>query len=134
MFNNYFYSVFTQPTPLHHLPDIPTFEHQSLGNIQIYEADVLDILENLDVSKAIGPDGISPKVLKECASEIVSPLCFIFNLSISTGKLPNDWLTANVVPVFKKSDKQQVENYRPISLLCVCNKVMERAVLTFFFH
>lgn len=60
-------------------------------------------------------------------------MCHIFNLSLSTKKLPTDWLKANVVPVHKKSDKGQVENYRPVSLLCVCAKVMERAIFNIIF-
>jgi hypothetical protein len=133
MFNKYFFSVFSQPKVAQQLPDIPMSQHQLLGRIEVTEDDVLEILKNLDVSKAIGPDGISPRVLKECAHQIVSPLCHIFNMSLRTGILPGDWLKANVVPVFKKSDKQQVENYRPVSLLCVCGKVMERAIFNTVF-
>ena len=133
LFNSYFYSVFTHPADNPVLPDIPTFEHESLGNIQIEELDLLDILNDLDISKATGPDGISPRLLKECAVEIVSPLCHIFNLSLTSGKLPKDWSRANVVPVFKKGDKQLVENYRPVSLLCICDKIMERAVFNIVF-
>jgi hypothetical protein len=93
----------------------------------------LEILANFNVSKAVGPDGISPRVLKECAVQIVSPLCHVFNLSLRSGVLPMDWLKANVVPVHKKSDKQQAENYRPVSLLCICSKVMERAIFNIVF-
>ena len=50
------------------LPGISTFQHKLLGSIQIEESDVLDILCNLDTSKVTGPDGISPKLLKECLS------------------------------------------------------------------
>ena len=81
----------------------------------------------------MGPDGLSPRVLKECAQQIISPLCHIFNLSLRTQVLPRDWLRANVVPVFKKSDKDKVENYMPVSLLSVCAKVMERAVFNAIF-
>lgn len=133
LFNNYFYSVFTQPKPLINFPKIHAFQHSSLGNIQINEGDVLEILSNLNISKAVGPDGISPKVLKECAYQIVLPLCHIFNLSLRSGVMPEDWLKANVVPVYKKADKQQAEHYRPVSLLCICGKVMERAIFNIVF-
>ena len=59
-------------------------------------------------------------------------MCDIFNLSLRT-QVFRDWLKANVVPVFKKSDKDKVENYRPVSLLNVCAKVMERAVFNAIF-
>ena len=50
-----------------------------------------------------------------------------------SGELPIIWLKANVVPVYKKGDKQLVENYRPVSLLCICGKIMERAVFNIVF-
>ena len=81
---------------------------------------------------AAGPDGLSPRVLKECTYQIVSPLCHIFNMSLSMQELPTDWLKANV-PVHKKSDKSEVEHYRPLSLLCICAKVMERAIFNIVF-
>ncbi|XP_072028470.1 uncharacterized protein [Amphiura filiformis] len=105
LFNSYFYSVFSKPRDDNELPDIPMFQHQLLGSIQIEESDVLEILCSLDTSKAAGPDGISPRLLKECASQIAHPLCHIFNCSLSSGKLPSIWLKANVVPVYKKGDK-----------------------------
>ena len=52
----------------------------------------VNILKTLDVSKAAGPDGLSPRVLKECAYQIVSPLCHIFNMSLSMQELSTDWL------------------------------------------
>ena len=61
-----------------------------------------------------------------------NPCCGItklFNKSLSYGKLPDDWKLANIVPVYKKGEKNQVENYRPISLLSVVSKVLERCVL-----
>lgn len=133
LFNNYFFSVFTQPKICPHLPKIPIVQLPSLGNMQVAEDNVLDILCNLNVSKAYGPDGISPRVLKECAIQIASPLCHIFNLSLKSGVIPDEWLKANVVPVFKKGDKQHAGNYRPVSLLCVAGKVMERAIFNLVF-
>ena len=115
------------------LPNIPFFEHESLGDIILQNDDVLDILQNLNVTKASGPDGLSARVLKECANQIVSPLCHIFNMSLRDGALPREWLEANVIPVYKKSDKQYVGNYRPVSLLSICGKIMERAIVNLAF-
>ena len=97
MFNNYFYSVLTQPRDYDFLPDIPVYKHAELGSISVNESEVLDILNHLDITKA--GDGLSPRVLKECAQQIISPLCHMFNLSLRTQVLPRDWLRANVVPV-----------------------------------
>ena len=133
LFNAYFHSVLTPPKNYDALPHVVAYRHDMLGSISISESDVLVILNNLDVTKAIGPDGLSPRLLKECANQIVSPLSHLFNLSLSTKELPSDWLRANVVPIFKKKDKSCVENYRPVSLLCVCSKVMERAIFNTIF-
>ena len=133
LFNNYFYSVFTQPKDHLFFPNISTSEHNSLGDIELQTDDVLEILKNLNTTKASGPDGLSPRVLKECAHQIAFPLCHIFNMSLREGALPREWLEANVIPVFKKSDKQYVGNYRPVSLLCICGKVMERAIVNLVF-
>ena len=46
-----------------------------------------------------------------------------------SGTIPEEWKLANIVPVHKKGDKEYVENYRPISLLCITSKVLERCVL-----
>ena len=71
--------------------------------------------------------------MKECAYQIVFSLCHIFNMSLSMQELPTDWLKANVVPVYKKSDKSEVENYKPVSLPCICVKVMERTIFNIVF-
>ena len=91
--------------------------------------DVLVCLRTLDVNKATGPDGISPRLLMETAHQIAPSLCTLFNRSLDSGFLPEEWKLANIIPVFKKGDKTHVENYRPISLLCVVSKVFERCIL-----
>ena len=50
----------------------------------------------------------------------------LFNMSYRTGKIPQEWKNANVVPIHKKKDKSNVENYRPISLLPICGKMFEK--------
>ena len=86
-------------------------------------------LSNLDPNKAIGPDGLSPRVLRECADALSPSLCALFNKSLSSGRLSSGFKEANVTPVHKKGDKDVVENYRPISLLSCTGKVLERCVL-----
>ena len=55
-------------------------------------------------------------------------MSILFNISFSTGQIPTDWKSADVVPVHKKGDKTNVENYRPISLTSLVMKVMERII------
>ena len=96
-----------------------------LNNINITESDVVDLLNILDMSKAIGPDGISPRIFKEGASILKYPLCKIFNISLRSGVFPSDWKKANVCPVFKKESPALLQNYRPITLISIVGKVME---------
>ena len=66
-------------------------------------------------------------------SKICKPLETIFNRCLETGRLPNDWKKGNVVPVFKKDDKQILKNYCLISLLPVCGKIFEKLVFNEMF-
>ena len=63
--------------------------------------------------------------LKQCADHMAPALTIIFQRSIDHGKLPNDWLNANVSCIFKKGDKHAAENNRPVSLTSVPCKLLE---------
>ena len=65
---------------------------------------------------------------------LAEPLSIIFKLVYNTGILPSQWKLANVVPVFKKGEKNDVQNYRPISLTCLITKVTERIVYDELLH
>ena len=65
-------------------------------------------------------------LLRECADLISSPICNIFNQSISQGVFPDDWKSARVAPLFKQGDRDDVNNNRPISVISVVAKVFER--------
>ena len=83
------------------------------------------LLRSLDETKAMGYDGISPKLLKQCALSLYQPLHYLFSLSLSQSYLPLEWRTHLIKPIFKSGDKN---SYRPISLLSVVSKVLERLV------
>ena len=87
-------------------------------------------LQNLDHKKASGPDQISAKILKETATEIAPILQHIFQKSYDTGNVPNDWKTANISAIYKKGDKKDPANYRPVSLTSICCKIMEHILCT----
>ena len=87
---------------------------------------VLGLLENIQIHKAAGPDGICGAILKRCAKVAAMFLKFIFEQSLSTGDIPHDWQQALVHPVLKGGNPKRPENYRPISLTCICCKLMER--------
>ncbi|KAF2354669.1 Reverse transcriptase domain [Trinorchestia longiramus] len=72
------------------------------------------------------PVRLGPRILKETAEVISEPLTNIFNRSLETGIVPDDWKRANVTPIFKKGNKQILNNYRPINLTSVISKTIER--------
>ena len=76
--------------------------------------------------RSASDDMLSIRMLKLCGESIYKPLNLIFKSCLKTGQFPSEWKKANVVPVFKKGDKQLVKNYRPISLLPITGKIFER--------
>ena len=88
------------------------------------------LLQDLDPSKSPGPDKIPGKLLKLMASEIAPCLSLIFSASIYQGAVPQDWKLALVTPLFKKDNRKDPSNYRPISLICICSKLLERVIHT----
>ncbi|KAK4827275.1 hypothetical protein QYF61_016421 [Mycteria americana] len=78
----------------------------------------------------MGPDGIHLRVLRELAEELAKPLSIIYQQSWFTGEVPDDWRLVNVMPIYKKGWKQDLGNYRPVSLTSVPGKIMERFTLS----
>ena len=129
LFNHYFCSVFTKEntTNLHTLT--PSVSHSTIiDSLRISPDDVYGELYRLNVGKACGPDSITPFLLKSSAEYISVPLSHLFNQSLSTGTLPFDWVSANVVPIHKRNDKHIPGNYQPISLTSVVVKVFEHII------
>jgi len=80
-------------------------------------SEVHSVLKKLDSKKSAGPDSLVPFFLKLAADLIAEPLTSIFNLSLSTNKLPKVWKSAFVLPLLKGGEPSVVNNYRPISKL-----------------
>ena len=89
---------------------------------------VFNQINKLSNSKSPGLDNIDVKLLKTAAPVICKSLSFICNLSLATSVFPSEWKKAKVVPIFKSGSKCSVENYRPISVLSIVSKIIERAV------
>ena len=88
----------------------------------------LSELKNLKCNKSSGMDNIPPRLLKDAAAVIAKPLTEIINTSLAMGAVPDEWKCAKVTPVFKKGKRSEMDNYRPISVLPVASKLLERAV------
>ena len=108
-------------------PPLPAVDAQ-MHEIVFKHRTIKRILLNLDTSKASGLDGISPIVLKKCALELTPVLCKLFSLSYKSGIFPSTWKSARVQPVPKKGKKNVASNYRPISIIPIMSKVMEKAI------
>lgn len=130
-FSTYFQSVY-EPSSLG--PDwYPASEQDHANDVTVDSlyfspALVRTHLKLLDAAKGPGPDGIPPSFFKNTAETICDPLHLIFNKCISTGQFPSVWKKANIVPVFKDGSRQDIENYRPISILNAVAKLFEKLV------
>lgn len=124
--NQQFSSVFSREQT-DYIPYIPC-DYNRMPDIEVEETGVKKLLNNIDISKSCGPDGIPSRILKDC-SEIISPIyTSLFNQSLKSACLPLDWRTANIFPLHKKGSKALPANYRPISLTSITCKLLEHIV------
>ena len=71
---------------------------------------------------------MQPRVLREVAEQVSEMLTDIFNRSLESGQVPEDWRVVNVTPLFKKGSREELENYKPVSLTSVVGKVLEALI------
>ena len=110
------------------LPNFSYLTEERIDHMHVENKDIISLIRKLNPNKANGPDGISGQMLLLCDETIIVPLGIIFNNIVSIGIYPDMWKCANVTPVFKKGDKQLIKNYRPISLLPICGKILEKVI------
>ena len=106
--------------------------HKYLSTVTFYENEIKKAIRNLDPNKAHGHDMLSIRMLKTCDDSLCGQLGLIFPSCFENGKFPFEWKKANVVPTYKKNNKQLVKNYRPISLVPICGKIFERLITNYF--
>lgn len=94
----------------------------------ISEVFILKQLRHLKVKKATGLDGIPARFLRDNAAVIAATVTFLVNLSLSTGSVPDEWKKARIVPLYKSGGQENMDNYRPISILPVLSKILEKVV------
>ena len=109
-------------------PSATQYHLPAMNHITVSPDRVCDLLKSIPVTKACGPDGISARIVNECACELSVPLARICAMSLEQGIFPLKWKQANIVPIHKKGDKKDPQNYRSVSLLSLFSKVMERIV------
>jgi hypothetical protein len=128
IFNDYFAEQCTIHDNGSALPAIKLRTTSVLSNININPDEIVGIILKQKLHKAHGCDKISMAMLKLCPAEVSIPLSLIFQRCINTGKFPDSWKLANVQPIHKKNDRQIKTNYRPISLLPLCGKILEKII------
>ena len=116
------------------LPNIVHDNESTLDTLNFTPIEVENVLKSLKTGKATGPDHINNRILKELSRPLSSPLCELFNFSVSSGKVPDIWKQANITPIFKKDDASDPSNYRPFSLLSCIEKVLEKLVHKYVFN
>ena len=126
--NKKFQSVFTDERP--NVPNKGQSPYAQIKDLQIGLNGVQKQLCSIKANKATGPDELPARVLRDTAEEIAPVIQYIFQQSLDHGKLPTDWTKALVTAIYKKGDKTNPGNYRPISLTCIICKVMEHVVLS----
>ena len=135
MFNNFFAD---QCSILRNKSELPATlskkTSESLTTIDFSNNDILKIIRNSVPNKAHGHDMISIRMVEICNYSICKSLKLIFQSCLESGKFPSEWKKANVVPIHKKGDKQILKNYRPISLLPITGKILERLLYDTMFE
>ena len=101
---------------------------RSMYMIPTESDEISKIIKSLKTKKSTGHDNISITMLKSLLSELSKPLASIINMSLVKGIIPNTMKLAKVIPIYKTKNKELFTNYRPISLLPVISKILEKIV------
>lgn len=99
------------------------------------ENDVINSIKKIKANMTTGPDQIPAFIIRDCAAVLCKPLCIIFNLILKTATFPDKWKESRICPVFKKGNKHDIENHRPITILCNFAKIFEIIIYDYIsFH
>src|SRR5437867_2173104 len=130
LLNDYFASVFTinNSSMIDQSISDLNISNDSLQMLVITESMVVKTIGSFKEHKSPGTDGITSTYAIKTKDILVKPLCLLFNRSLDRNEIPDDWKRANITPIFKKGDKSNVENYRPISLTSFYGKVFEKII------
>ena len=126
--NTYYHSVFTYDDGNSEAPTFAEQTSERLSDVAMTTEAVEDVLLSLNPNKAVGPDGVETKMLKECAEELAPKLQQVFRKSLDDGEVPRQWKEAHIVPIHKGGSKAIMNNFRPVALTSAISKVMEKII------
>ena len=123
-------SVFSDPdkASTEHIPQNQNRNYPTLEDITFTPEDVIKAIESIPNSAAPGPDKLPTIVLKECKEQLALPIYTIWRKSLDTGEIPEILKTQGIVPIFKKGNKSNPANYRPVSLTSHLIKLFEKII------
>lgn len=136
-FNDYFINVASslkEPLEQSNFDELKQHISEKIPDNVYFELPELDenfvfrFLSTLDVSKATGLDGIGPKLLKLSSGIITKSITYVANKCIRSGQFPNSWKQAKVNPLYKGGANDDINNYRPISILPTLSKLIEKFI------
>ena len=111
------------------IPDVPTKKFDAvLKDVKISKDRIRMKILSLNIAKSPGPDRVHPRLLKELAEIILEPLEKMFNLSLQSSKMPEEWKIGEISAIFKKGNRRSPMNYRPVSLTSIVCKLLESLV------
>ena len=126
--NEYFTIVFTTDNGT--LPRFPmrVTSNVNLSDVRFSLTAIFKHLKNLKSKHTRDPNGFTTSFLKKLDYVLIKPLCILFSFIFNNGSIPDDWRTANVMPIFKKGLSSCLSNYRPISLTSIFCKLFEQVI------
>ncbi len=115
------------------------FSHQQQSQSQIFSKEftasqVEAVLKTFNVNKVASPDYIPMLFFVNLSVSLSKPLSILFNKSLAENKFPSKWKISFVSPIFKQGDKNDVSNYRAVSIMCAVSKIFERLVFNMLFE
>ena len=126
IFNGYFILQCTTNDTGSEIPQGAPASLTLINDFTISEEKILNVIRSLNPNKAHGRDEISVRMIKSADALLVTPLMIIFTNCLRQGVFPGIWKCVNIVPVHKKNEKNRRSYYRPISLLPIFGKILEK--------
>lgn len=130
--NNYFSSIGKELATKFTEKDIYSLSQRNTANtLEPFitdEEEVISLVKKIDIYKSSSIENLSSRILKDAFLAIPTQLTYLFNISLTTGQFPELWKSALIIPIHKGGDTNDVSNYRPISLLPLPGKLLEKIV------